>query len=69
MSVAAPSPLVRTTIGIAMGIVMERLDLDADVAFGLPPPRLLSPARKLYVTVNGIAALPRPTGTTVTESC
>jgi AmiR/NasT family two-component response regulator len=39
----------RTTIGIAMGIVMERLDLDADAAFAYLSRVSSHQNRQLYV--------------------
>jgi len=53
----------RTTIGIAMGILMERLDLDTDAAFAYLRRVSSHQNRKLYVIANEIAAsrdLPAP---------
>jgi hypothetical protein len=53
----------RTTIGIAMGIVMARLDLDADAAFAYLRRASSHQNRKLYVIAGEIATsrdLPAP---------
>jgi len=46
----------RTTIGIAMGILMERLDLDADAAFAYLRRVSSHQNRKLHVIAGEIAA-------------
>ena len=45
----------RTTIGMAMGILMERLDLDADAAFAYLRRVSSHQNRKLYVIASEIA--------------